>query len=132
MPGTFVIDQAATFATALLMGAQPKPNFGGHTGAQETSADGTPKWLMGIAVTFTQQSENIAPVSEVLTITVTSSRNPGENVPVGSPVVLEGLRVGISPPEKRDNGTIRGGRLWYSATGARPVMQHRQAEPKAS
>jgi hypothetical protein len=31
------------------------------------------------------------------------------------------LRVGVSAPEKRDNGTIRGGRLWYSAAGLRPA-----------
>ena len=119
MPGTFVIDSGRSFAAAFLMASAPKPKFGAPS-EQEHSADGTPKWVAQVAVTFIPQG-TMAPVSEVLTVTVTCPRNPGEDIPAGSPVVFDDLRVGVSAPEKRDNGTIRGGRLWYSAAGLRPA-----------
>jgi hypothetical protein len=114
MPGTFVIDHNQTFAAALLMSTAPKPKFG-EPDRQEAAADGQPKWLAEVAVTFAP-SNGMKPVSEVLTVTITGA-DPGRTVQVGSPVIFDGLRVGVNPPEKRDNGTIRGGRLWYSATG---------------
>jgi hypothetical protein len=115
MPGTFVIDYNQTFAAALLMSTAPKPKFGEDR--QDVAADGQPKWLAEVAVTFTG-ANGMKPVSEVLTITVTGA-DPGKSVQPGSPVIFDGLRVGVNPPEKRDNGTIRGGRLWYSASGIR-------------
>jgi hypothetical protein len=117
MPGTFVINHTETFAAALLMSTAPKPKFGEDR--QDVAADGQPKWLAEVAVTFTA-ANGMKPISEVLTVTVTGA-DPGKSVQVGSPVIFDGLRVGVNPPEKRDNGTIRGGRLWYSAAGIRPA-----------
>jgi hypothetical protein len=119
MPGTFVIDHNQTFAAALLMSTAPKPKFGEDR--QDVAADGQPKWLAEVAVTFTG-ANGMKPVSEVLTVTVTGA-DPGKTVQPGSPVIFDGLRVGVNPPEKRDNGTIRGGRLWYSAAGIRPAAK---------
>jgi len=116
MPGTYVIDQGATFAAALLMSSAPKDKFG-EPGRQDTASDGTPKWAVNIAVTFTSQN-GIAPASEVLAITITSPSDPGAGIPVGSPVSIEGLRVGINVPERRGEKIV-GGKIWHSATGLR-------------
>lgn len=115
MPGTYVIDQAASFAAALLMSSAPKDRFG-EPGRQDTASDGTPKWAVQVAVTFTSQN-GIAPASDVLAITITSPSDPAMGIPVGSPVTIDGLRVGINPPEKNDRGGIKGGKVWHSATG---------------
>jgi hypothetical protein len=123
MPGTFAVDHPNTFAAAFLMSASPKPKFGDPTGAQEAAADGQPKWLAEVAVTFLSQGA-MKPISEVLTVTITGA-NPATSIQVGSPVLFDGLRVGVNPPEKRDNGTIRGGRLWYSAVGLRSAAPAR-------
>jgi hypothetical protein len=118
--GTFVIDQGATFANAVLMGTSPKERFG-SPGIQDTSAEGVPKWLAMVAVTFTPNG-TMAPVSEVLTVSVTQPGNPSDGMQLPAPVAFDGLRLGWSSPEKRDNGSIRGGRPWYSATGLRSSL----------
>jgi hypothetical protein len=118
--GTFVVDQAATFSTAVLMSTAPKERFG-SPGVQDVSAEGVPKWAAMVAVTFTPNG-SMAPVSDVLTVSVTQPANPADGMQLPAPVVFEGLRVGVNAPEKRDNGSIRGGRLWYAATGLRSSL----------
>lgn len=118
--GTFVVDGPATFSTAVLMGTAPKEKFG-SPGVQDVSAEGVPKWLAHVAVTF-QPSNGMAPVSDVLRVSITGPADPAEGLQLPAPVVFEGLRVGSSPPEKRDNGTIRGGRIWCSASGLRSSL----------
>jgi hypothetical protein len=125
--GTFVIDQGATFSTAVLMSTAPKDRFG-SPGVQDTSAEGVPKWLAEVAVTFTANG-GLKPVSDVLTVSVTARANPSDGLQLPAPVAFEGLRVGVNPPEKRDNGSIRGGRLWYAATGLRSSL-HAGGRPK--
>jgi hypothetical protein len=122
MPGTFVIDQPATFATLpLLMGCGPKTKFGGTE--QDVSATGERKWEVQAAVSFQPSSPGMRPVSEVITVTVTGpATNPGDGIPVGSPIALEGFRVGWSAPEAQEGGRIRGGRPWYQATGLRAAQ----------
>jgi hypothetical protein len=117
--GTLVIDTAATFTTAFLMASSSKDKFG-SPGQQEYAKDGTPKWLCNVAVTFAAVGQ-MPPQSDILTITVTCPRDPGLDIDPGSPVSFEGLRVGVSDPEKRDNGSIRGGRQWFQASGIRPA-----------
>jgi hypothetical protein len=125
--GTFVIDQGATFSTAVLMGTAPKERFG-SPGVQDASAEGVPKWVAMVAVTFTPNG-SMAPVSDVLTVSVTQPANPADGMQLPAPVLFDGLRVGVNPPEKRDNGSIRGGRLWYAATGLRSSL-HAGSRPK--
>ena len=124
MPGAFTIDTARTFALLMLMSTSPKAEFNSADQAQARSADGRPKWSAQVAATWLAEPGR-RPVSEVLDITITSDRDPGEGLAPGSPVIVEGLRVGVSTPEKTERG-VRGGRAWYqadalrSANGTRP------------
>jgi hypothetical protein len=117
---TLVVDANATFATVLLMSAAPKEKFQ-QPGQQDVSADGTPKWVAQLAVTYNAEN-GMAPASEVLNVSIASHGNPADSIAAGSPVMPDGLRVGWNAPEKRDNGSIRGGRPWYSATGLRSSL----------
>jgi hypothetical protein len=117
---TLVVDANATFATMLLMSAAPKEKFQ-QPGVQDVAVDGTPKWAAQLAVTY--HAENgMTPQSEVLNVSVTSHANPVDGIAPGTPVMPENLRAGLNPPEKRDNGSIRGGRWWFSATGLRSSL----------
>jgi hypothetical protein len=117
MPGTFAIDCGATFVTAILMSAGPKMQFGSTT-MQDTSAAGLPKWAAEVAVTFSAEP-GMRPVSEVISVTVTSQADPFQGIDQGASVVFEGFRVGISAPEKNDRGGVRGGKPWYQAAALR-------------
>lgn len=121
--GTFVIDPAATFSNCVLMGTAPKEKFG-SPGVQDTSAEGVPKWIAQVAVTFAPNG-SLAPVSDVLTVTVTTPANPADGMQLPAAVIFEGLRTGTQAPEKRDNGSVRGGRPWFSATALRPAFASR-------
>lgn len=130
MPGTFVIDTGATFAAVLLMSAGPKMAFGSET-QQDTSKTGVPKWALEVAVTF--QAENgMKPVSEVISVTITSPVDPAQGVTVPSLVTLDGLRAGITTPEKNDRGGIRGGKLWYTASGVAAPGGHSRRQSEAA
>jgi hypothetical protein len=118
MPGTFTIDTNRTFALLMLMSTAPKTEY--QTTTQATSKDGRPKWEVQLAATWLAEP-GMRPISEVISITITSDKNPGDGVPAGSPVHVEGLRVGVSSPEKTERG-IRGGKAWYSADALRPAM----------
>jgi hypothetical protein len=118
MPGTFAVDLAATFKSVLLISSGPKMRFG-MSGQQETNAAGVPKWLVEVAATFTPTSPGMPETSELLRITVTDHANPGDGVNPGTPIVLDGFRVGTNPPEQKEGGGIRGGRLWFTASGFR-------------
>lgn len=119
MPGTLAIDAANTFAAALLMSAGPKPKFGTTTGEISTNAAGVPQYQAEVAVTYLAENGR-RPVSEVITVTITAAADPTRDIAPGTPVMFDGLRAGVSQPEQRDNGKgIRGGRIWFSATGLR-------------
>lgn len=124
MPGTLAIDAAGTFAAALLMSAGPKPKFGSTTGEISTNAAGVPQYQAEVAVTYLAENGR-RPVSEVITVTITASSDPTKDIQPGAPVLFDGLRAGVSQPEQRDNGKgIRGGRLWFSASGIRSANGH--------
>ena len=57
--------------------------------------------------------------SEVLAVTVTCSEDPREYVTEGDPVEFDGFTVGVMPPESGENGRIRGGKLFWQASGVR-------------
>jgi hypothetical protein len=121
MPSTLAIDTRNTFATALLMAAGPKLEYG--TGAQATSAQGVPKWELSVAVTYLADP-GMRAQSEVIAITVTTQDNPAKDIAPGTSVEFDGLRVGISAPEQRSNdrgSRIVGGKPWYQASGIRPA-----------
>jgi len=123
MPGTYTIDTAATFTAAIFMSGGPKMRFG--ESVQDVSASGERKWEAQLAVTFRQENPAIKAVSEVISVTITGpATDPSAGVMPGSLVELAGFRVGISTPEKRENGRgIMGGKPWYQASGIRPVGQ---------
>ena len=117
---TLVVDANATFATVLFLSAAPKEKFQ-SPGVQDVSADGTPKWVAQLAVTYNAEN-GMASASEVLNVSIASHGNPVDGIAPGSPVMPDALRVGWNAPEKRDNGSIRGGRPWYSAVGLRSSL----------
>jgi hypothetical protein len=118
---TFVVDTAATFASAICMGVIPREVFG-QPGTQDRTAQGLPRWTCGVAVSYhADAASGITPPSEVLNITVNAAEDPGTSCPAGTPVAFEGLRAGVSAPEARQDGRIRGGRLFWSATAIRPA-----------
>lgn len=120
MPGnsTYTIDAAQTFSTVILMGCVPRTKF--QSTEQETDAQGTLKWTVGAAVTFHPQNGMVAQ-SEVVNVTVASAANPCDGIAPGTPVTLEGFRVGVSPPELKD-GKLRGGRPWYQASAVKSAQ----------
>lgn len=118
MAGTFVIDVPNTFATVIFMSCVPKADY--KTGVVETDRNNVPKWTVEAAVTF-HPMPGMRPTSEVITITIASPNDPGQGTMPGQPVQIDGMRVGISAPERNDKGGIRGGRPWYQASGLRPA-----------
>jgi hypothetical protein len=123
MPGTFKIDTAGTFATAILMASAAKAEFG-QPGQQAVSASGERKWQTDLAVTFHANQPGMRPVSEVISVTITGPpTDPAAGIPVGALVELDDFRVGWTAPESRENGRVRGGRPWYSAAGIRQAHQ---------
>jgi hypothetical protein len=117
MPGTIHVAVDQTFATMILMGIAEKTKFG--TDVPEVSALGEKKYTAEVAVQY--RAENgMRPVSEVISATITGGdHNAILGIAPGSPVVLEGLRCGVSAPEKRDDGRVRGGKLYFMASAVR-------------
>jgi hypothetical protein len=129
MPGnsTYVIDAAQTFSTVILMGCVPRTKF--QSDEVDTTADGTPKWTAGLAVTY--HAVNGMPAqSDVINVTIAAAANPADGISPGSPVTLDGLRVGISPVEKRGDRIV-GGKPWHSATAVR-TLGFRQSKDAAA
>ena len=120
MPGTITIDTAATFATMILMSAAVKMRFG--TEERDVAKDGQPKYVCEVAATY-RADPGMRAVSEVLTVTVTGGADPSLSIQPGSVVQFDQLRAGVSSPEKRDNGRIAGGRLYFMASGIRQAGQ---------
>ena len=57
--------------------------------------------------------------SEVLAVTVTCADDPRDYMHEGDPVQFAGFTVGVMPPEATDTGRIRGGKLFWQASGVR-------------
>jgi hypothetical protein len=131
MPGTLTIDIAATFQAVLLMASGPKLKFGSTE--QDISARGERKWDVQAAVTY-HAEPGMKPVSEVIGVTVTGPpTDPCASIAPGTPIVLDKMRVGFSPPEARENGRgIRGGRPWYQAANVRQAQHNRTAKSDAA
>lgn len=127
MPGTVTVDLRSTFATMILMGVAVRMKFG--TEVPEVSATGERKYTAELAVTY-HAEHGMKPVSEVISVTITGGDHGAIlGIAPGSVVGLDRLRCGVSAPEKRDDGRVRGGRLYWMATGIRPAQAQ---APKAA
>jgi len=130
MPGTLIVDPA-TFSAAIVMATGPKTVFGAGN-VQDKNAAGVLKWTANVAVTYSPDGTGIAPPSEVLSVTITSSEDPGTSCPPGTPVAFDQLRAGVSAPEKRDDGRVRGGRLYWMAAGIKPAQSWSRGKSDAA
>jgi hypothetical protein len=134
MPGTVIVDPAS-FTSAISMGAVPREVFG-EPGTQEKTKDGTPKWTVGVAVSYAADPNGITAASEVLNITVVSADNPGTACPAGTAVQFDQLRVGTSAPEQkqRADGSTRvsGGRMYWSAAAVKPAQSWSRGKSDAA
>lgn len=111
------IDTRNSLSAALFMGSEVKTEFG--TGEVSKNKQGLTKWAVSIAASFLgNENGGRMPKPEVLSVSIASSADPGAGIPVGSPVEVDGLRVGVTPPEVKD-GRTRGGSMWYQAVAIR-------------
>jgi len=111
------VDQAA-FTRLMLVEIAPKADR--DTGAQYTSKDGSErKWTVQVVASLPSRFDVSRTDSEVLAVTVTCSEDPREYVTEGDPVEFDGFTVGVMPPESGENGRIRGGKLFWQASGVR-------------
>jgi hypothetical protein len=123
MPGTYAVDLPATFSAIMLVNVTPKQKFGGQPGQQETNAAGVPQWVVDAAATFIPTFEGMRAASEMISFTVASPVHPAQNLVPGTAIVVDGFRVGLNPPEQRADGKgIKGGKLWCTAAGLRPLV----------
>jgi hypothetical protein len=118
MPGTISIDQPRTFsAPPIVMAVTPRLKFG--TEVQEVNTTtGEAKWTVQAAVSYIPQN-GMRAVAEVIDVTITGGDPMG--IAPGTSVEFADLRCGVSAPEKRENGRVVGGKLWFQASAVRPV-----------
>lgn len=120
MAQTYKVDQAATFATCVLLSIEPKLVFG--SAAQDVTRDGTPKWEAQVAAGFRQYGRV---VNEVIKVGLVSATNPGDEVSPYQPVELIGLEIGFMPKEAKDKETGEkrqvGVNIWCRADEIRPI-----------
>ena len=131
MPGTFAVNTEATFTACVLISSGPKAKFGAAD-QQETNAQGMPKWLVEVAVTFTPGVPGMKPVSELVSVTITAPVNPADGFAVGTAITFQDFRVGLNAAERGENGRIRGGKLWYNAAAIRPAMVSQRPKSDAA
>ena len=95
---SYVVDTTASFTAAFLMSSAPREEFG-KPGVQDHDATGTPKWTVQVAVTAPAKGKRPAQ-SDVVSVTVTQPGDPSNDITPGTPVVLEGLEVGVQHPRR--------------------------------
>lgn len=112
------VDQAA-FVKLMLISIEPKVDR--DTGVQFTSKDGSErKWTVQVVAQLPSRWDSGRTESEVLAVTLTSAEDPSAQVMEGDKVWFDNLTVGVMAPEKNeDTGRIRGGKLFWQATGIR-------------
>ena len=95
-----------------------------ESGVQLTNQDGTErKWTVQCVMSLPSRWDPARTDSEVIPVTVTSAIDPSSVVSEGELVEFENLTVGVMRPEKTDAGRIRGGTLFWSASGIRSKVQ---------
>lgn len=112
------VDQAA-FIKLLVISIEPKVDR--ETGVQFTSKDGSErKWAVSVAAQLPSRWESGRTDSEILSVTLTSAGDPSQMVEEGDKVWFDNLTVGVMNPEQdKESGRIRGGKLFWQATGVR-------------
>jgi hypothetical protein len=56
----------------------------------------------------------------LINVTVTCADDPRDSVSEGEPIVFSDFTAGVMPPEQSaETGRIRGGKLFWTATGVR-------------
>jgi hypothetical protein len=111
------VDQAA-FQRLMLVQIEPKADR--ETGVQYTSKDGTErKWTVQVVASLPSRFDANRTDSEVLSVTVTSAEDPRDHIMEGEPVIFDDFTVGVMPPEKAEGDRIRGGKLFWQASGVR-------------
>ena len=112
------VDQAA-FTRAMLIAIEPKADR--ETGVQYTSKDGLErKWNAQVVMSLPSKWDAGRTESEVVNVTLTMADDPRDQVAEGDPVLFDDLTVGVMAPTKdEDSGRIKGGRLFWQATGVR-------------
>lgn len=111
------VDQGQ-FTRMMLVSITPKTDR--DTGAQYMTKDGLQrKWTAEVVASLASRFDAARSDTEVLAVTVTSADDPRDVVQEGDPVLFEGLSVGVMAPEKTENDRIKGGKLFWTATGVR-------------
>jgi hypothetical protein len=114
---SIAVDVPNTFAVTVFMGCEPKTDF--NTGEiQRVKRDPSKiKWAVSIAAqTVPLDGQRARP--ETMSVTIPAESDPAEGLVPGTPVDLIGLRQGSMDPELED-GKVRGGKPFWSATGIR-------------
>jgi hypothetical protein len=111
----------ARFTALVFMGGEPKLDR--ETGIQQTTKDGfAKKWTVRISAAKPSPYDSARTEVDTLLVTVTSEVDPADGLALGTPVTLDGFTVGVMAPEAGEGGKIRGGRLFWSATGVRAKL----------
>lgn len=121
MPGTFKVNQAATFQAVAFNASSPKMAFG--TQNQETTKDGLPKWEVQVTAMFQGFGGKVE--TEVLKVGVAAYKDPSEGLMPFTPVELVDFEVGVMDKVKRlPDGTekVIGAQVWYRCSEVRPIQ----------
>lgn len=109
------VDQAA-FTRLMLVEITEKTDR--DTGRQITAKNGVErKWTCQVVASMPSRFEAGRTDSEVLSVTITSADDPVGKVAEGDQVWFTGLTVGVMAPEQSESGRIRGGKLFWGASG---------------
>ena len=127
MPGgNLTVNVKQTFSTMILLSASQKIKFG--TDEPDVTKAGERKYAVECAVTYLAEN-GMKPVSEVISVGIIGGDLP--TIAPGTVVEFDSLRAGVSSPEKRDNGRIMGGKLFWMGSGLRPAQGYRQSQKPA-
>jgi len=124
MAQNFKVDQAGTFAGPLVFiqcVEKRAINAAGQSAGQAKTNDGTPKWELHLLGLFNGFGGQITP--EVIKVGIASVKNPAEGLSPQTPVVLDGLELGVmEKTRKLSSGEekIIGVNVWHRAEGIRP------------
>jgi hypothetical protein len=110
------VEQAA-FIKFMVVSIEPRTDR--ETGIQLTSKDGIEKkWTVSVVAQLPSRWDSGRTDSEVLSVTLTSAEDPSLQVMEGDKVWFDNLTAGVMAPEANaETGRIRGGKLFFQATG---------------
>jgi hypothetical protein len=123
----FKIDQAATFRGVAFLSCSPKTAFGST--AQETTKDGTPKWVVEVIGSTMDQFGK--PANAVVKVGVAAHKDPGQGLVMYTPIHLVGFEVGVMEKTRKNPTTgeekIIGVQVWFRAEEIRPIAATKAA-----